>query len=148
MISNEVSITINRPIAEVFSYVSDLQQGPQWQSGLLEVRRTTEGPLGTGTLFTSARKFLGRKMEAKIELVAYEPTNSFAIKSISGTPFEQSYLFEAVAEGTRLTTVLEMQTAGFTGLAEPLIASSVRREMDGDFGDLKDLLEAQVPVTA
>ena len=59
MITNEVRITINRTITEVFAYVSDLQHGPQWQTGLLEVRRVTEGRLGTGAQFTSARKFLG-----------------------------------------------------------------------------------------
>jgi hypothetical protein len=30
------------------------------------------------------------------------------------------------------------------GLAEPLIASGLRREMDANLGDLKDLLESRV----
>jgi hypothetical protein len=35
------------------------------------------------------------------------------------------------------------------GLAEPLIASGVKREMDANFGDLKDMLESRVtPVSA
>ena len=145
MIKNEKSIVIQRPIEEVFAYVSDLQNGPQWQSALLEARRTTEGPLGIGTKFTSVRKFMSQKMEASIEFVAYEPNHKFAIKSTSGsTPFEQSFLFESTAEGTRLTTILELQTSGLMGLADPLISNSLRREMDASFGDLKDLLESQV----
>ncbi|MGB3714816.1 MAG: SRPBCC family protein [Candidatus Promineifilaceae bacterium] len=150
MVRNEKVIVINRPIAEVFAYVGDLQTGPQWQSALLEVRRATDGPLGIGSQFTSVRKFMGRKVEAGVEIVAYEPSSKLAIKSISGaTPFEQSYLFESTAEGTRLTTVLELQTGGgLMGLADPLIAASVKREMDASFGDLKDLLESRVTAGA
>ena len=93
---------------------------------------------------------MGRKLESGIEFAAYEPNKKIAFKSISGTsPFEQSFLFESTAEGTRLTTRLELQTTGLMGLAEPLIASGVKREMDANFGDLKDMLETRVtPVSA
>ena len=99
MVTNEKIITINRPVEEVFAYVSDLQNGPQWQNGLLEVRRITKGPLGIGTQFTAVRKFMGRKMESVIEFTTYEPNKKIAFKSISGTsPFEQSFIFESTAE--------------------------------------------------
>ena len=49
MVAVEKMITINRPVEEVFAYVSDLQNSPLWQKGLLEARRITEGPLGLGT---------------------------------------------------------------------------------------------------
>ena len=144
MVKNEKIITINRPVKEVFAYVSDLQTGSQWQTGLLEVRRITEGPTGVGTRYTSARKFLGKRLESGIEFTAYEPDKKLAFKSISGSsPFEESFVFESTPEGTRLTTVLELQTSGLMGLAEPLILSGVKRDMDSDFGNLKDLLENQ-----
>lgn len=148
MVTNEKIITINRPVEEVFAYVSDLQNGPKWQSALVESRRLTKGPLGIGTQFTGVRKFMGRKLESVIEFKSYETDKNFSIKSISGnSPFEQSYLFEATNEGTRLTTRLDLQTSGLMDLAQPMIASSLRREMDASFGDLKDLLENQVTET-
>jgi uncharacterized membrane protein len=146
MVKNEMSIIINRPIEEVFAYVSNLQNGPQWQTGLFEVRRITQGSLGIGSQFASVRKFLGRKLEANVEIVAYEPNRKIVIKSPSGSvPFEQSFLFEPVADGTRLATLIELHTSGFMGLAEPMIAGSLKREMEAAFGDLKDLLETRVP---
>lgn len=145
MIKTEKSIIIDRPVEEVFAYVSDLQNSPQWQNGVLEARRTTKGALGVGTQYTSVRKFMGRRMEAVIEFVAYEPNKKIAFKSTSGTtPFEEYFLFESTAEGTRLTSVLELQTGGLMGLADPLIAGSIKRQMDANFGDLKDLLESRV----
>jgi uncharacterized protein YndB with AHSA1/START domain len=145
MIEVEKSIIIHRPIEEVFAFVGDQRNAPQWQSGVLEVRRTTEGPLGIGTKHTFLRKFLGRKIEASNEYVEYEPNKKITFKSTSGpTPFEASYLFESTAEGTKLTSKIEMQPGGFFGLAEPLIAASLRREMEAGGGDLKDLLENRV----
>ena len=142
MIKVEKSIIIHRPIEEVFVFVGDQRNAPQWQHGLLEVWRTTEGPLGVGTRHTFVRKFMGRKIEASNEYVEYEPNTKITFKSTSGpTPFEASYLFESTAEGTKLTSKIEMQPGGFFGLAEPLIAASLRREMEAGGGNLKDLLE-------
>lgn len=144
MIKVEKSIIIHRPIEEVFAFVGDLKNSVQWQPGLLEGRQTTEGPLGIGTKFTFVRKFMGRKIEASNEFVEYEPNTKVTFKSTSGpVPGEASYLFESTAEGTKLTSKIEMQPGGFFGLAEPLIAASLRREMEAGFGDLKDLLESR-----
>jgi uncharacterized membrane protein len=146
MVTYRKTITIDKPIPEVFDYISDLEKVPQWQSALAEVERITKSPLGVGSLYKSERKFLGRKLEAEIELIVYELNKRIVFRSISGsTPFEQSYVFEITPQGTRLTTLLELHTTGLMVLAEPLIASSVRREMEVDFGRLKDMLESRVP---
>jgi len=144
MIRNENSIIIDRPIEEVFAFVGDLRNGLQWQSDLLDVRRTTEGPLGIGTQYTSVRKLMGRKMKDSVEFVAYEPNTRLTFRSTSASmPMETSHGFESTAQGTRLTTRIEMQPGGFMGLAEPLIAANLRRWMDTHFGNLKVLLESR-----
>ncbi|MDX2005365.1 MAG: SRPBCC family protein [Meiothermus sp.] len=145
MIQLEDSIIIRRPITEVFAYVSDLCNAPQWQTGLLEVRKTSEGALGVGSQFTFVRKFLGQKLEASNQFTQYEPNRLISFVTNSGpVHVENSYLFEATPEGTRLTCKLEMKPQGFSRLAEPLIAASIRREMAAEFGYLKDLLENQI----
>jgi uncharacterized membrane protein len=149
MVTNEKVIKINRPIEEVFAYVSDLQNGTKWQSGLVESKRITEGKLGIGSQFTGVRKFMGRRMESIIQFTTYELNKKIAFKSISGaSPFEQSFLFETTTEGTRLTTVLDLQTSGLMFLAKPMIASGLKREMDTNFANLKVMLESWIPVAA
>lgn len=51
MIDVARSITINRPVAEVFAYVSDVSNEPAWHTDVLEARQTSEGPIGIGTTF-------------------------------------------------------------------------------------------------
>ncbi len=146
MIKNEMNILIHKPVSEVFDYVSDFQNGPQWQTGLLEVRRITDGPVGVGTRFTSVRKFMGRSMRSDIEFTVYELNRKMSIKSVSGnSPFKQTFLFETTAEGTRLSSRFELHMGGIMALAEPLMASGVRRELAADFGRLKEAIETRVP---
>lgn len=146
MVKHELNIVIKRPVAEVFAFVSDLANGPQWQTGLLESRNQTKGSLGVGSKFASVRKFLGRKIEGLVEISEYELNSKFVIKSDTGTvPFKEVYLFEPLANGTKLSTVIELHTSGLMGLAEPMIVGSLKRDMEANFGDLKDILETRIP---
>jgi len=144
MIKVEKSIIIHRPIEEVFAYLSDFRNIPQWQSGVVEVQQTPESPVGRGTRGTFVRTFLGRKIEMTVEVVEYEPNTKHTFKSTSGPmPTTVSRIFEPTAEGTKVTMAIEMQAGGFFALAEPLVARSLRRGVEADFGTLKDLLESR-----
>jgi hypothetical protein len=110
------------------------------------MRRICKGPLGIGAKFTSVRKLMGRKIEMSGKFTAYEPNNKVIFKSNPGPmPMQATYLFKSVAEGTRLTTTIELHPGGFMALAEPMIAASLRREMETDFDGLKDMLKSRVP---
>jgi hypothetical protein len=43
------------------------------------------------------------------------------------------------------TSTIRREASGFISLAEPLIAASLRREMNAAFRDLRTLLEASAP---
>ena len=146
MVKHELNIVIQRPVAEVFAFVSDLTNAPKWQTGLVESRNLTKSSLGVGSKFASVRKFLGRKVEGLVEITEFRLNSKFVIKSASGTvPFEEIYLFEPTLNGTKLSTFFELHTSGLMGLAEPMIESSLKREMDADFGNLKEILESRIP---
>jgi uncharacterized protein YndB with AHSA1/START domain len=142
MITVETSIIINRSIEEVFAYLTDARNDPQWDTGLLEVRQTPESPVGLGTQITEVRKFLGRKIETTGEVVEYEPPTKYSRKITAGPfPIAGSLTFEPTAEGTKVTWKIEMQPGGYFALAEPLFARILRRQLETLLGDAKDLLE-------
>ncbi len=148
MINIEKSILINRPIEEVFTYVSDLTHSAEWQNGLVEVRMVSEGPVGVGTRYAFVRSFMGKKMEASNEIEEFVPNSKIAFKTTSGPiPLEASYLFESTGRETKLTSTIEMHPGGFISLAEPLISASLGRDVEASLGKLKNMLESQaVPV--
>jgi uncharacterized protein YndB with AHSA1/START domain len=147
MIKLEESITIRRPVEEVFAFVADQTNGPSWQSGLLEVRRITDEPIGLGTKHTAVRKFMGRRLEATNEYVVYEPNKEVTFKGAAGSAeFQHSYLTESTPEGTKLISRMKMESKGLFGLAEPLITRSLKREFALGLSELKDILESRVVV--
>lgn len=147
MINISESVTIQRPIEEVYAYMTDLKNVPEWQSGLLEMQQTTQGSVRIGTKYVGVRRFLGRKIESAMEVTGYEPNKSLTWKTTSSSvPFVTSWQFESTAQGTNVVWNFEGEV-GFFGLADSLIASGIRRDAVAGFGTLKDLLESRVATT-
>jgi uncharacterized membrane protein len=140
----EVSVVIDRPIEEVFSFVADFENSPQWMAELVEAKQTSEGSVGVGTTLSGVANPLGRRAESTQEVTEYEPNSKFAIKSTSGpVTSEDAYIFESVAGGTRVTRVVKAELGGFFRMAEPLVVRMMRRQFETNFATLKDLLEVQ-----
>ncbi len=141
----EESVEINRPPEEVFEYVADPENLPEWTGIVLEVQKEGRGQLKEGDRFTSVAKFLGRRFETPFEVAAYQPPRLHSHKSTGG-PMQQEWTrtFEETAGGgTRLTQVVEGEPGGFFRLAGPLLERAGRRQFRTDLENLKDLLEAQ-----
>jgi hypothetical protein len=69
-------------------------------------------------------------------------------KSTSGpVDFEASYLTESTLEGTKLTSRVEMRPGRFVNLAERHISANLRRDLEANLGELKDLLEHRATET-
>lgn len=142
------SIEIDRPVEDVFAYVNDIANDPVWQPTLLETRQVTEGPMVVGTRVRETRRFLGVRFESEYEVTEWDPPTRSAVRSTDGPiPASGSYTTQPVGRGTRFTMVCEIDAHGFFRLAEPVFSRMAAREIDAMLGQLKDLLEAGVPVT-
>ena len=142
MVRVDAEVVINRPASEVFSYLTDPEKAPEWQSSLIEAH--ADGPMQVGTKVTEVRKFLGRRMESALEVTEYEPDRKFSLRILSGpVPFEAEHTLESEDGRTRLKWVGTGEPGGFFKLAEPLVARQAQRQFRGDFETLRDLLEAR-----
>lgn len=144
MIDVEESVEIDRPVNVVFAFVADQTNAPQWQDGLLEVRRTSDGPLGVGTKHVVVRNFMGRRLELTNEYVRYEPGHEVAFTGATGPGrFDVTYRTEPVAGGTKVSCRMQMQQRGLFKLADPLVAKSLKRDFISNFQRLKEQLESR-----
>ena len=140
----EQSVTINRPIEEVFAFVSDLEKQALWRSGLEVAELTSDGPFGVGATYREVERFLGRKIERTMEVTGFEPNVKCSFKSTSGSvAFSATILFEAHEGGTRVSMAADAELGGFFRVAEPMVVRMGRRQMESDMANLKNLLEGQ-----
>ena len=140
----ELNTVVNRPTEEVFTVIANLENDLKWRSEWVDARKTSEGPIGTGTRFSLFAKAFGRRIETVYETIEYEPNRIAAWKAMSGPlPLTFRRTVERVEGGTRITIIYEAVLRGFFKLVMPLLAGSVRRQHEGDLRKLKELMEAR-----
>ncbi len=140
----EASIEIERPVDEVIAFVDDNVNDPMWQTSVLESEKITPGEPVVGTVYHVKEKFLGRVIEQNWEVTGRsEDGSEWSAKTTSGPfPMETTMKFESAGNGTRVTRTLSIDVGRFFKLASPVVAHIAQREMDMDFANLKELLEA------
>ncbi|HEY3311827.1 MAG TPA: SRPBCC family protein [Anaerolineales bacterium] len=139
----ELSTAINRPIEEVFGFLSNLENDLKWRSEWVEAKNTSGGSPGVGAMFRLSSEMLGRRISTVYEVIQYEPNQLAAWKTVSGPlPLEFRRSFERVEGGTRFTIKYELEPRGFFKLVMPLLAPSATRQHKGDLCNVKALLEA------
>jgi uncharacterized protein YndB with AHSA1/START domain len=146
MVRVEVDTTIDRPIEEVFAYASDIDRQPEWVSPLTDSRKMASGPTGVGTAYRQTAKFLGRRMDMDCEITGYEPPTLYAFRAKNG-PMHMEMRFTLTPEGsesTKVTQVVEGESAGFFKLADPILARTMKKQFVADLETLKTLLEGGI----
>jgi uncharacterized protein YndB with AHSA1/START domain len=139
--SAENSVTINRPLHEVFAFVADKENDPRWRPGVAEIKRES----GDGTAGTKYRQLIhgpgGRSIPADIEITGYEPGKRLAFRATAG-PVRPEGSFDFVEEGgaTRVTFRLDAELAGMKKLMAPMVGKSMRNEVQA-LDRLKQILE-------
>jgi hypothetical protein len=75
-VSHEFSgtATIDRPIDEVFAFLAAGTNDPKFSPRVLEISKTTDGPVGVGTAFESKVKDAGMTTSRRFELTEFEPS--------------------------------------------------------------------------
>lgn len=138
------SIFINRPVEQVFAYVTDYSTHPLWADAV-RVDILTPGPIGVGTRLYYVDKTMGREVGAESEITVYEPPHRLGYKIVTNMTAEAMQTFSAENGGTRFTWEYEAEPTGVMGLlkvAEPLLAPLARKTLRTAQKRLKDLLEA------
>lgn len=141
MIKVEQSVVIKKPLKEVFAYSQDIENAAKFQKGVDSVVMV-EGPDNTvGSRYAEVRKFLGKEMRTTLEITAFKENELWGAKVVEGPlPFEVTMTYEAVPEGTKITTTVEAEPKGFFKLAEKAVASNLEKSLAEDFETLKTLL--------
>jgi hypothetical protein len=135
----EVSDEIDRPVPVVFKFYADdhVRNHPRWNPDI-ELWRTSDEPMGVGTIIQRRNSHSGTPVEGTMEIVEYEPNRAFgAVIREGSTEIYGRGTFEEAGEGrTRLTITAEMP-----------IDESMKDRMTGNvqqsIRNIKELIEAE-----
>ena len=138
------AVEISRPREVVAAYAADPDNAPEWYVSIESVEWKTPSPLAVGSRIAFVAAFLGRRLAYTYEVADFVPGERLVMRTEQGPfPMETSYDWESTAEGhTRMTLRNRGAPSGFSSLAAPFVAASMRRANKKDLARLKQLLEA------
>jgi uncharacterized protein YndB with AHSA1/START domain len=110
------SVTIRRPIEDVFAVLTDVTKTARWFPVRVEERWTSPPPRGVGSTRRATTWMFGRRMENDAVATVYEPPHRAAMRGLSrNAPFEATLDFTAVDGGTRVDVRTAISWAASVG---------------------------------
>ncbi len=140
----EQSVTIQRPLKEVFTFLTDVENWGRLQSVSGEtIEPASRGPMKVGDTFRQTLEISGQRVELLCKVVELEENERLAFEYT----WDQLFLwiglvFEPFDGGTRLATGGEGRLGGFMALFEPLVANEVDAQLITKLDEIKNLLES------
>lgn len=139
----EFSVFIDRPPQEVFDFMTNPDNAPQWQEGLISSEWITPEPAGVGSRKRGVTRFMGREIGAEEEYTEWDRPRGYAFKGATRvSSFSGVTKFEARDDGTLVTLAGQVEVSGILKLAEGLLVRQVEKQDRGNFDTLKRVLEA------
>jgi hypothetical protein len=102
-------VHIDRPVPEVFAYVTDPVNLPRWQRSIIAVVPLPGPAAGLGSRVQEVRLVLGRRVASTWRVTGYEPTSAAAV-TVEDGPLrgEARYRLDEDGDGTRLVFEVDL----------------------------------------
>lgn len=117
----ERTFTVNRPIDEVFDFLSDFENTNAWDPGTLETRRVG-GDGGLGTTYTNRSQFMGREVELDYTTIGFDRPTFFSCQGRNATATATDTMtFTSDGERTQIHYRADFSFHGVVKLIAPLL---------------------------
>jgi uncharacterized membrane protein len=137
MIDFTNSVSIDRPVDDVFAFLADFTNMPLWNYFVLEVRQIDQEPVGMGTVFHQTRKTDSQRFV----VTEYQPPRRLAIKTLPPAPaLEMRFTLQPDGLATYLVDEWRFDS-GRGPVLERLARGKVRSAVSDNLRKLKALLE-------
>ena len=134
----ETSISINKPVEQVFEFLTNLGNQKALSPAITDV--VVNGKVAVGTRYTIKSKYGNREFNTENEIVVLEPNKTFAIKTIAAPPASDvtnAYTLEKDGAGTKLT--ISMDAVVMPG-TEGMVVPQLKAGMDTGLAAVKKAL--------
>ncbi len=133
---------IDRPIEEVFDFMSKLENVPLWLDGCKKVWVLEGDPEAVGGKVAHLDEFMGREFEAHFDVVEWEPNRRMVFEAVSG-PFRgtSEELLEEDGGATLVTIRVKGDPSGFLKVLSFGAKRMAQQQIDRSLANLKGILE-------
>ncbi|MEV8531452.1 SRPBCC family protein [Streptomyces sp. NPDC051211] len=142
----EATVEIDRPVEEVFAYLADGRNDPEFSPRVQRIEKTPAGPTGVGTVFRSTVKDAGMTTRREFRITAFVPPTLIRWGEVSKnlvTATEGGYDLEALPGGrTRVRIHNVLEGHGIGKLLVGLALGAARKDAPAFGARIKAAVEA------
>lgn len=139
------TVTINRPVGEVYRFVSNFKNDPQWQGDVTDVHQS-DGALRIGTMLTESRSSRAWtwKLDLNADVIDLKPNKLIEFKGVLGIfPVRKRYEFNFSRGTTEFTQEITVKISFIYMLFSPFIRRAIKARTQKTMNALKALMEQE-----
>jgi uncharacterized protein YndB with AHSA1/START domain len=137
------SVTVRRPIDDVFAVLTNVENTGTWFPGNVEEHWTSPPPHGVGSTRHAVTTMLGVRFENDAVATEYRPPHRAVMRGTSpNAPFVGTLVFRPEDDGTRVEVTTEITLRGSIRILGPLVAALYGWAWARGLANLKRLMEA------
>lgn len=138
------SVSIGRPIDDVFRVLTNVENTGKWFPGDVEEQWTSPPPHGLGSTRHAVVIMFGRRTENDAITTEFEPPHRAAMRGTSpNAPFEVALQFAPEAAGTRVDVTTDIKLQGVGRIIEPIVTAIYGWAWGRGLRKLKRLMESK-----
>ncbi len=146
MIRLHETIDVPRPIDDVFAYVSDFCNAAQWDPGVADSRKASQGPIAIGTTFKLRVKFGPRSIPMTYVVREYDPPKRVVLEGEGDSVHAlDDIAFAVTPRGTRITYTADISLLGASRIVEPWLTGALDRVGKNAVRGLQAALSGEPP---
>ena len=144
MVEVQGEILIDRRPEDVFDFVADEENEPQYNPQMRSAKKLTEGPIGVGTSFRAEMIGRGRVVPMTIQFTEFDrPRRLEERVQMRAMDLTGGLTFEPVDGTTRMRWSWNLEPHGVLRFMGPVVAAMGRRQERRIWTSLKQRLEAK-----
>lgn len=144
MITFTNTVSIDRPAADIYAYLRDLENVPEWNWAITETTKTTHGPIAVGTRYRQTRT-IPQPASETLEITTLNPNVHIEIQgTLAALAARVRYDLTEVDGGTTVANTVNLEPHGPLRLAGPVLRSRIKKAVAANLNDLKARLEGAV----
>ena len=135
------TVTIACPPAEVFAFLAEFENVPQWNPAISQTRQIRPGPVRVGSQYRQTRT-VPAPSEETFEVYELEPDRKLSMRGTLGPfPASLTYVLDPADAGTRLTNTVRLQPSGPLRVIAPLAVGRVKSAVAANLDTLARILQ-------
>jgi uncharacterized membrane protein len=140
----EQTVTIQRPLEEVYAYMSDAEHEAEWRTNVIEMTHVSGPRTGAGATYRQVVKGpFGRGLPADMRFTEAEPNERLAFETLTGPMRPNGEItFSPAGEGqTKLHIRMTWEPTGAMKLVAPLLGPMFSRSLREGYSNLVRILD-------